>query len=280
LLFLADDRAVTAAVAGGKADIGLAGVSDTLYRFAAAHGLKIFASRSSDQTGFPLYTLLVSAKARAGGFTDIRALPHRRIGLAEADAGAAYALFAIAVRFGLDFGTLNIIAEGSRATALGALSRGEIDAVLLPYPLARRSARRDQSLLVLSDFARWQQGVVFTTAAMIATRRDFIARFMHAYQRGTAGYELNFLSYDDAGDFIPGPHYDAYLHAIARQLRLTPDFLAMTKAYCDRRANLDIADIEKQLRFWQSQGRIDQHLALSDLVDPSFIGEEMPSPSP
>ena len=179
---------------------------------------------------------------------------------------------------GLDIGAIRTIALGSTTSTLGVLSRGEIDAALLPYPVALRSIRRDQSLLLLSDFVRWQDGVVFASSATIAARRDLIARFMRAYQRGTADYELNFLSYDDAGDFIPGPRYDEYLHALARQLQVAPDFLSMTKAYCDRRANLDLADIEKQLRFWQGQGRLDPRIATSDLVDPSFIGEETVAP--
>ena len=74
---------------------------------------------------------------------------------------------------------------------------------------------------------------------------------MLAYQRGTAAYHMNFLEYDDAGDFIPGPRYDDYLHAIAREVHLAPDLLAKTKTYCDRRANLDEACLPMLRRFPQ-----------------------------
>jgi hypothetical protein len=47
---------------------------------------------------------------------------------------------------------------------------------------------------------RWQQGVVFASAQTIATNRTLLESFMRAYQRGTAEYALNFLSYDDGGD--------------------------------------------------------------------------------
>ena len=276
--FLATDAAVSAAVASGKLDFGLAGLSASFYGFAATHHLKIIASRSSDQTWFPIYALLIGAKAHAAGFTGVRGLPHRRIGIDDRDRGAAYALFSIASRFGLDFAAIKPIASTSTAGALGALSRGEIDAVLLPYAAALRSAKRGQSLLLLSDFAPWQQGVVFTTAATIATKRDLTERFMRAYQRGTADYQMNFLAYDDAGYFIPGPHYDEYLRSIARRIRVSPDLLAMTKTYCDRRANLDGTDIAQQIRFWQDQGRLDKRVAAADLLDLSFIGEETIAP--
>jgi NitT/TauT family transport system substrate-binding protein len=276
--FLKTDPSVSAAVASGKVDIGMASLSASFYSYAAAHSLKMIASRSSDQTGFPMYALLVSGKAHEAGLTGVRGLARARIGITGIDSGAYYALFNIASRFGLDPGSIKTISLKSPAGELGALSRGEIDAALLPFATALHSASRSEMLLPLSNFAQWQQGVVFTTAKNIATRRNLIERFMRAYQRGTAAYQVNFLSYDDGGDFIPGPHYDKYLDLIARQVQISPDMLAITKTYCDRRANLDVADIKKQVQFWQDQGRLDKRVAAVDLMDLSFIGEEAIAP--
>ena len=97
---------------------------------------------------------------------------------------------------------------------------------------------------------------------------------MRAYQRGTADYALNFLQYDDGGDSIPGPRYAKYLELIARQTHVSPKVLAMTKTYCDRRANLDSADIGAQVQFWESKGRLDKRIMAADLIDLSFIGNE------
>lgn len=278
--FLKTDAAVSAAVASGKADVGMAGLSAPFYAYAAAHGLKMIASRSSDQAGFPMDVLLVSGKARAAGLSGVRGLAHARIGIAGADSLARYALFSIATRFRLDPASITTVELRSPAAARAALSRGDIDAALLPYATALRVAGKGESVLRLSDFAQWQQGVVFTTAETVANRRELVERFMRAYQRGTADYELNFLEYDDAGDFIPGPDYDRYLRVVAGRVRMSPDLLAQTKIYCDRRANLDVADIEKQVQFWQDRGRLDKRIAAADLLDLSFIGEEKIAPQP
>jgi NitT/TauT family transport system substrate-binding protein len=278
VMFLKTDPSVSTAVASGKVEIGMASLSAPFYNYAAAHNLKMIASRSSDQTGFPMYALLVSSKAHAADFTGVRELPHARIGIADANSGTYYALFNIASRFGLEPGSIKTISLKSPARELGALSHGDIDAALLPFATALHSAGRREPLLPLSNFAQWQQGVVFTTAKNIATRRNLIDRFMRAYQRGTAEYQLNFLSYDDGGDFIPGPHYERYLDLIARQVQISSDMLAMTKTYCDRRANLDVADIKKQVQFWQDRGGIDKQIVAADLLDLSFIGEETVAP--
>lgn len=276
--FFTNDSSVSAAVASGEVDIGMAGLSAPFYSYAATHSLKIIASRSNDQAGFPMYAILISKKAHAAGFSDIRGLPHARIGIASTDSGIYYALFNIASRFRLDPNSINTISLTSSAGEVEALSRGDIDAAFLAFATALHSASRGDLMLRSSDFAQWQEGVVFTTAEIITKRRNLIEKFMRAYQRGTAEYQLNFLEYDDAGDFTSGPHYDRYLDLIARQVGISPDTLAITKTYCDRRANLDLADIKKQVKFWQDQGRLDNSVAAADLLDPSFIGEETVTP--
>jgi NitT/TauT family transport system substrate-binding protein len=279
LAFFDSDTSVSAAVASGKIDIGMAALSATFYRYAAAHRLQIVASRSSDQTGFPMYALLIGRKAHAAGLSGVRALLNARIGVADAYSGEYYGLYSIASRFNLDSGSIKTTAFKSPAGELSALARGDVEAVILPIATALHAARKGRSLMRLSDFAVWQQGVVFASVQTIATNRTLMEKFMRAYQRGTAEYALNFLSYDDGGDFIPGSHYDQYLRVIARQVHVSSDTLATTKVYCDRRANLDVADIQKQVRFWQDRGRIDEGIAAADLLDLSFIGEDVAPPT-
>ena len=277
LIFAKSDFAIPDAVASGKVDIGMASLSASFYNYTAAHGLKMIASRSSDQTGFPMYALVVSRKAYASGFTGLRGLSGARIGIAGTDSGSYYALFKIASRFGLNPGSIKTVPLKSSAGELGALSRSDIDAALLPFATALHLAE-GRKILPLSDLAQWQQGVAFTTVTNITARRNLIERFMRAYQRATADYQLNFLSYDDGGDFIPGPNYNKYLQLIAREVQISPGVLAVTKTYCDRRANLDVADIAKQVRFWQDRGQLGKSVAAADLLDLSFIGEETTTP--
>ncbi|MBV8506536.1 MAG: ABC transporter substrate-binding protein, partial [Alphaproteobacteria bacterium] len=213
--FLKTDSSVSEAVTLGAVDIGMTSLSAPFYSYAAAHNLKMIASRSSDQTGFPMYALLASRKAHGAGLIGVRGLAHSRIGIADTNSGTYYALFNIASRFGLEPSSIKTIALQSATHELEALSRGGIDAALLPFATALHSASGGLSLVPLSTYAQWQQGVVFTTAKNIAGRRSLIERFMRAYQRGTAEYQLNFLSYDDGGDFIPGPNYERYLDLIA-----------------------------------------------------------------
>lgn len=274
LTFFNDDFSVSAAVASGKVDIGFAALSSSFFTYAATHELKMIASRSSDQSRFPMYVLLMKKEVHSARLNDIRELVGTRIGISDPGSSAYYALFKIASRFGLARDSIKTISLKSSGDELRALFRREIDAALLAYPTALHSATPQNSLLPLSNFTQWQQGVVFTTAKDIAIKRDLVERTVHAYQRGTADYALNFLQYDDGGDFIPGPRYAKYLELIARQAHVSSMVLATTKAYCDRRANLDGVDVEGQVQFWEGRGRLDKRIVAADLIDLSFIGNE------
>lgn len=275
LSFLDSDAAVTETVAAGRADIGLAATSEPFFAAAAGHGLKIIAARSSDQTRFPIAVLLVGAKARAAGLSGLRVLSAGRIGVTDPQAGAYYALFDVAQRFSIAAQAIRTQPLGSEARTLAALRQGSVDAVLLSYAEAARLAHPDEAILRLSDFAQWQQGVVFAAGSTIAQRHDLVARFMRGYQRGTAEYQLDFQHYDDGGDFIPGPHYAEELALVAHQIGMAPALLAATKRYCDRRGNPDADDLGRQIRFWQERGKLDRKIAPADLLDLSFIGEEI-----
>jgi NitT/TauT family transport system substrate-binding protein len=206
--------------------------------------------------------------------TGVRGLANAKIGVADADSGSYYALFRIASRFDLGEEAIKTTVLKSNAQELAALSRGTIDAALLPYSTALALANKGRSILRLSDFTEWQQGIVFAAADTLQKQRSLIEAFMRAYQHGTADYALNFQNYDDGGDFIAGPNYDRYLDLIARQVKVSPELLGRTKTYTDRRANLDAPDIRRQVQFWQDRGKLDKSVSPDDLLDLSFIGEE------
>jgi ABC-type nitrate/sulfonate/bicarbonate transport system substrate-binding protein len=273
LSYLPSDAAVSHAVGSHQVDIGFETLSANFYQYAAAHDLKIIASRSSERTGFPVSVLLISQRAKAG-FSGARGLLEKRIGVLGTDSVAFYGLMSILSRFHLDADSVHVVTLKSHSEELQALSRHRVDAALLPLRVAVPYTTEGRALFRLSDYSQWQEGVVFATADAINAKRDLLQRFIQAYQHGTSDYQLNFLNYDDGGDFIPGPEYTRYLDFIAQQDHVTPQALAATKTYCDRRANLDAADMEHQVLFWKERGQLSDAIKPADLWDLTFIGEE------
>jgi NitT/TauT family transport system substrate-binding protein len=273
--FLPSDALAAARVASGELDIGLAELNAPFFDYAAKHHLVFLASEFSDQTGYPANVLLVGNKAHRAGLRTVRDLANKRIGMTTPGAGVRYSLERVAVRYRIDPSSIETVWLKTSAEEVAALSRGSIDAAMLPFATALTllQSAKGASIIRLSDLNEWQQGVVFARSETIAARRSAIAAFIRGYQRGAAEYDLTFQQRGDEGHVLPGPHYADYLTLIGRQAKLSPTLLERTLRYCDRLARLDVTDISRQLEFWQGLGRVDKRIAPADLLDLSFIDQ-------
>ena len=280
LNFFNADAPVQKAVAEGKLDFGVATLTASFFDYAAKHRLKIIASQVSDQSGYPATALLISKKAYDAGFRSVRDFPERPIGITTADTGVRYNLARISARYRLPSDAIKLVWLKTPARKMAALSRGEVDAVALPFVTALQvySSGTGRYIIRLSDLTEWQQGVVFTRAQFIEANRP--KKFLRAYQRSATEYDLTFQQHDDEGMVIPGPHFRDYLMLIARQARLPPELLQYALPYCDHLARLDVTDIENQLKFWQGQRMVDKGVTSSELLDLSFIGRHVGFSSP
>ena len=277
LKFFASDRLVRSAAAAGRIDIGMADLDASFFADAAKHGLRSLASQASDQAGYPTDALLIGRKA---GLRGVKDLPGKRIAMTSPASGAHYSMVRIARRYGFDPADLKLVWLRTPGQEIAALWRGEVDAVVLPYITAvkLKDAHKGVAIIRISDLAQRQQGVVFARAQTIESNRALVEKFVRAYRRGVAEYDITFQQRGDEGDVLPGPHFDAYLALIARHVKQPPDLLKSALSYCDHLARLDLTDIERQLVFWQSQGMVDKTVAAADLLDLSFIGEHIRLP--
>jgi NitT/TauT family transport system substrate-binding protein len=280
LKFFDTETALAAAAAAGQVDIGAAGLNASFFAYAAKHGFKFLASQISDQSGYPTDALLIGKKAYDAGFRGVKDLPHKRIAMTAAGSGEQYSIALIAQRYGLDPEDMKLVWLKTPGREIAALSHGEVDAAALPFitALKLRDAGRGAAVLRISDLAQRQQGVVFARAQTIQANRPLVERFVRAYRRGVAEYDVTFQQRSDEGDVLPGPHFDDYLSLLARQAKQPPELLKYALPYCDRLARLDVTDIERQLAFWQREGMVDKRIAAADLLDLSFIGEHIRLP--
>src|SRR6185437_15429836 len=86
-----------------------------------------------DQAGYPTDALLIGKKAYNSGFHGVRDLAHRRIGMAAPGAGEQYSMARVAARYRLDPHDLTLVWLKTPGREIAALSRGEVDAITLPF---------------------------------------------------------------------------------------------------------------------------------------------------
>ncbi len=268
----ADDAAVEQAVAEGRAEFGAARLDGAFFVYAAAHGLKVIAPEYSDETGYPATGLLVSKAAYDAGLRNPRSLAHRRIGMATADGVTRFELTQVAQRYGLAPDMIEMHWLGTEAKQLSALADGSVDAVVVPFATAYelRGEGKGAAVIRLSDYAQAQQGVVFARAETISSKHGEVETFMRAYSAAVADYDLTFQQRDDDGGVLPGAHFQDYLASMARQAGISQALLAYALPYCDHLSRLNVADLERQWRFWQHAGLLPDDIALGAVVDLSL----------
>ncbi len=271
------DAAITDAVADGQIDIGTADLSAPFLAAAAQHRLKIIASASSDETGFPSTCLLVGNPAYDTGFRKMADIAKKRVAVGPAGIGERYGLEKNLERVKLTAKDVTLVTADSADAELADLTAGSADVAVVPYLAARQfQLEHKQGFTIrLSDLAQRQQGVIFVAAKAIETNRGMIEKFIRAYQRGADEYRLALLERDDGGDVIEGPSYQEFRDLVAAKAGIAPDLLIQTVSYVDRLARLDVTDTGQQLKYWQDQGLVDKKVTQAELLDLSFIPDQI-----
>ena len=267
-----NDETAEQEVAEGRADFGAVRLSGGFIAYAAAHDLRILAPEYVDRTGFPSTALVVSRVASAAGLHGPRNLAHRRVGLLSLDAPARFALVQSAARYGVPPAAIQFVRTNDETQLQSALATGALDAAIVPYATARawRAQSQDLTIVRLSDFVQWQEGVVFARAAALRNDGGKAVAFMRAYRAAVADYDLTFQQRDDEGTALPGAHFGFYLAAIAAKTGIKPSEAAYALPFCDRLARLDTDDLGRQLAFWQELGLVGREVTVSGLSDTSL----------
>jgi NitT/TauT family transport system substrate-binding protein len=264
------------AAAAGKVDVALADLDAALFADAAKHGFKFIASQASDQSGYPTDAVLIGKNAHDVGFRSVKDLPGKRIAMTAPGSGEQYSLMRIAHRYGLDPRDLKLVWLKTPAQEIAALSRGDVDAATLPFTTVLKlyDAGKGRGVIRLSDLAQRQRGVVFVRAEAIEADRSRVEKFVRAYRRGVAEYAAALLRHDRFAKRVLDAQSRAAAAIVARYVY--PDIstgAAIVEAsapFIDPKARIDVADIERQLAWYQARGFVDKTLQARDIVDPSF----------
>ncbi|ACK49462.1 NMT1/THI5 like domain protein [Methylocella silvestris BL2] len=283
LRFVASDDDARAAVAAGEAAFGVSQLTASFFSYAVDQRLTLIASQFSDQAGFPANALVIVKPAYDAGFKSVPDLRRKQIGLEDVGSGRRYALAHIAARYGLDPDELTIAALERPQREFEALRKGEIDAAVVSFhtALETASSASDLVLVRMGDLAQSQMGAVFTAQQTIDSNRPIVEKFIRAYQRGVASYDLTFLQRSDGDDEAKPDDYDSTLQLVSEQANVAPRLIDQAPLYCDRLGRLDEADVSAQLAFWQDHGMVARSASAANLIDGSFTAERLPgNPDP
>lgn len=261
------NRTMVMGLAEGDVDLALVGLSAEAFAMAADHQLRIVAGAEQLDAAHPRYAWLLRASLAAGGLEAIGARPGVTVGLTEPD---AVARFLLDRRLSGGASALSYAAQGSTVALAAALSRGAVDAALLPAHLA--ADLEATGAAVVAGWSGDVEGpvslsVLMTTAAQSRLRPDVLTRFLRAYVRGVRAYHQMVLDVPADAEGLAAAERSAMLAVIAAEVRRPAAEIATALPYIPADALLDPDSLSEQLAWWKEQGACSRDIDLATLID-------------
>ena len=265
--FFAAAQPVAVAVVSGDAEFGVTGLTAGFYNLAGKGALKIIAGQSREQPGYKLSAYMVSNQAFAAGVRSPADFGGRSFAMTQVGSTFHYMIGLLAEKRGFDLSKNRLLALQSIPNMVSALQGGQADTAILPSTVAVPMMDRGDAKIVgwAGDETPWQLGALFTSPKMIDTRKATVERFVRAYKKGVAAYDLAFQKKGDQAAT------DKALDILAKYTEQQKGAIAAGLPYIEPEARFSAKDIAKQVAYWQAQGQADKAIEAKDIVVTTFV---------
>lgn len=268
-------QAVAVAVASGDADFGVTAFTGAFYNLAGKGALKVIAAQSREEPGYEFVAYVASDAAYQVGLRSPRELAGKRVAISTLGSSFHYALGQLAAKHKLALGELQLRPLQSIPNMMAALTGGQVDATLLPANNAHKLVKDANAHIIgwVSEQTPWQLGALFTSSKHVSEHRDWVARFVRAYQRGLADYAAAFLQKNAAGERVFGAEAKAVLPILQKWVDPKPDehTVALSANFMDAQGRLLVADIYKQVDWYQQQGMLERAVDPKQFLELGFV---------
>jgi len=267
LKFFTAAQPVAVAVVSGDAEFGVTGLTAGFYNLAGKGALKIIAGQSREQPGYRLSAYMVSNKAWEAGVRSPADFAGKSFAMTQVGSTFYYMIGLLAEKKGFDAAKMRLVPLQSIPNMVSALQGGQVDTAILPSTVAVPMADRNDAKIVgwAGDETPWQLGALFTSPKMIDGKRATVERFVRAYKKGVAAYDLAFQKRTDQAAT------DKALDILAKYTEQQKGAIAAGLPYIEPEARFSAKDIAKQVAYWQSQKQADASVDAKEIVVTSFV---------
>jgi len=278
-VLVAGAEEIAVAVASGALDFGGAGTSGGLFNLGWQGVVRIIAGGIHEAPGFQGLALVVSNRAFAGGlktFPDL-ATHLQTYAVTQVGGPTHYALVLLADKYRIDLGGVRIVPLQTAPNEMNAIVGGTVDASAPPTSSAAHAIQQGTVKLLgfVGDETPFQFGTVFVAAKLANERRELVERFLRAYRKGARLYHDAFTGPD--GRRRDGADAPEILALLAKDLDLSLEDVRLGISFIDPEGRLDVADVRRQIAWFQAQGMVKPGIDAGATLDARYI---VPMPEP
>jgi len=265
LVFFDAAQPIAVAAASGDIDIGVTAFTAALFNLAGKGALSVIAGQAREVPGFPLDAYLATTQPNGASLQAPKDIRGKRIGITQTGSSFHFAAGLLAEKYGFPISDVKFVPLQSMSNIVSALKGGAVDGAILPATGAQGAIDSGAARLLGwgGDEAPWQIGAAFA-AAKIRGDDKTIAAFLIAYRRGCRAYHESF----NLKGAAPQP---ALLAIIGRYTNQPPEVVSKTLAYVDPDGKLDVANVGRQIAWYQAQNFVDKGFGVDQVVDRRFV---------
>lgn len=272
LKFFQAAQPMAVAIASGDVDFGVTAISGALLNLAQKGAVKVIGGALSEEPGIDGQKILASDAAFQAGLTSPAALDGKRYGMTTAGSSFHYMGSRIA---GAEGGTPQFVPLQKVGAIIGALRSGQVDAWSIVPHIAKPIAGTGEVHIIgdVADYLpNYQVTTVFTSARNATDNRGLTQSFLDGFGMGVTDYNATMVDRENGEDAVDEmvDLIHQYVYTDRPRERAAPSIINGSMRL-NRNAAINVASVQDQLAWMQSEGLVDSAITLETFLDTSYV---------
>ena len=272
LRFFQAAQPMAVAIASGDVDYAVTAISGGLISLADKGAIKVIGGALSEEPGIDGQKILASDAAFQAGVTSPGALGGKKFGITTAGSSFHYMGSKVAKAEGVEMSFTPLQKVGA---IIGALKSGQIDAWSIVPHIAKPLSGSGAVHIIgnISDYLpNYQVTTVFTSANNADNERGQTSDFLTAFSKGAADYSSAMIdkAHGDEGVNEMVDLIHKYVYTDRPREKAAPSIINGTMRI-NLGARLNVASVQDQLSWFQSEDLVDGDITLDTFVDTSYV---------
>ena len=257
------------AIASGDVDYAVTAVSGGLISLADKGAIKVIGGALSEEAGIDGQKYLASDAAFQAGVKTPKDLAGKKYAVTQAGSSFHYMGSKMAQAEGIEMSFTPLQKVGA---IIGAMKSGQVDGWSIVPHIAKPMAASG-AMHIIGDVAdylpNYQVTTVFTSAKNAADERGLTESFLAGFSKGVDDYAAAMIDKTADQDAMVDLIHK-YVYTDRPREKAAPSIINGTMRL-NSGAALNIASIQDQLSWFQSEGLVDDGITIEQLVDSSYV---------
>lgn len=257
------------AIASGDVDYAVTAVSGGLISLAQKGAIKVIGGALSEEAGIDGQKYLISDASYQAGIKTLKDLDGKKYAVTQAGSSFHYMGSKMAKAEGIDLRFTPLQKVGA---IIGAMKSGQVDGWSIVPHIAKPLAKAGAWHMVanVSDYIPdYQVTTVFTSAKNAADERGMTESFLAGFSQGVDDYAAAMIDKTaDQDAMIDLIH--KYVYTDRPREKAAPSIINGTMRL-NTGAALNVASIQDQLSWFQSEDLVDADITIEQLIDTSYV---------